>query len=308
MIKKPMKAPSKSITDVQVMDLINEHGYLYCSPKIDGIRAVIMDETVYSSTLKPIKNEYIQKVLGRDYMNGLDGEIVVGSPNARNVFNQTTGPVRRVKGTPNFKFCIFDDFTNKNVPYEQRWVLGEPRFSDFGRLTKCQRITQTKINSLELFLDYEKYCIKQGFEGIMVRTPTGIYKEGRATLREENVYKRKPVVDTEAIIVGFVEEMENKNVKTKNELGQSERSSHKENKVGKGTLGALILKAKEWDEAFNCGTGIGLTKERRQLIWDNRDEYLHKCVTFKYQEVGSIGAPRQPILKGMRDKDDITDW
>jgi len=78
--------------------------------------------------------------------------------------------------------------------------------------------------------------------------------------------------------------------------------------VGKGTLGAFIVKSKKWNDIFKIGTGEGLTEELRSEIWNNKEKYLGKIITYKYQEYGSINAPRQPIMKGFREKSDMTDY
>ena len=93
-----------------------------------------------------------------------------------------------------------------------------------------------------------------------------------------------------------------------NEMGNSVRSAHKENKVGKNTLGKLIVTSKLWPKPFPIGTGQGLTDELRQHIWDNQEKHLGKIWVYKYQAYGSIDAPRQPILKGMRDPNDMTGY
>ena len=101
--------------------------------------------------------------------------------------------------------------------------------------------------------------------------------------------------------------MENTNKKTINSLGLSSRSSHKENLIGKDTLGKFILKCSKWKEPFGCGTGKGLTDKLRKEIWRNKNKYEGMVVTFKYQKYGSIDAPRMPIFLRFRPEWDIAD-
>ena len=165
-----------------------------------------------------------------------------------------------------------------------------------------------ELYSPEDVINYEAWCVDQGFEGAMIRSMTGKYKEGRCTLKEMNIFKRKPVLDDEAEIIGFEEQMENQNEAFENELGLQTRSTHAENKVGKNTLGAFIVKSKLWKEPFRIGTGIGLTDDLRKEIWSMQDEYKGMIFTYKYQAHGSIDAPRQPIFKGWRDLSDLTEY
>lgn len=301
MISKPQKAPSKSITNEQLSTLPFP---VYASPKIDGFRCVTYN-AAYTSSMKLIQNKHIQSILSSPKYAGLDGELIVGLPNDPNVFNNTTGPVRRLEGEPDFCFYVFDAFTCGQLPYKERYDLlnmGCPH------LSHVKVVPQIEMYSPQDVLNYEAWCVDQGFEGAMIRSMTGKYKEGRCTLKEMNIFKRKPVLDDEAEIIGFEEQMENQNEAFENELGLQTRSTHAENKVGKNTLGAFIVKSKLWKEPFRIGTGIGLTDDLRKEIWSMQEEYKGMIFTYKYQSHGSIDLPRQPIFKGFRDKSDLTSY
>jgi len=79
--------------------------------------------------------------------------------------------------------------------------------------------------------------------------------------------------------------------------------------VGKGTLGKFLVREVgdvPWkDREFAIGTGEGLTQLLRQQIWDAKETYLGKIVTYKYQPHGVKDLPRLPIWKGFRDKRDM---
>ena len=299
LIHRPQKAPSEVITDEQLNKLVYP---VLGSPKLDGYRCTT-NNAAYTSTMKLITNRYIQGILSKPEYSGLDGEIVVGEINHIDAFNNTTGPMRKADGEPDFGFYVFDSILYLDEIFINR--LNLIKFIDIPFVTV---IKQVWLYSKQEVLDYEKQCVEWGFEGAMIRDPNGIYKEGRCTYREKNIFKRKPTKDDEAIIIGFKEQMMNLNKKTTNEMGLTVRSSHKGNKVGKRTLGKFILQSKMWKEPFGCGTGKGLDNKLRQWIWDHREECLGKILTYKYQAHGSIDAPRSPIYKGFRDKADITDY
>lgn len=304
MIKRPMKAPSVSISDKELQEL---HYPVFCSPKLDGIRAMCTGTQILTSSLKPVTNKYIQRIMSDSKYAGLDGELIVGLPYNESpeddVFNRTTGAVRRFEGEPNFKLWAFDNFCNKTHSYKQRWLddIDRNPYSSF-----VEKVEQKQCLTPGQVLQYEKDCLEKGYEGIMIRSMYSPYKEGRCTFREESIFKRKLVEDDEAIIVGFEEQMENLNEKTTNELGLSTRSSSKDNLRSKGTLGAFILRSSLWEGTFNCGTIKGGTIAMRQTIWDNPNAYMGKIVTYKYQKYGSIDKPRQPIVKGFRDENDMS--
>ena len=81
---------------------------VFISTKLDGVRAVVIDSVVYSRSLKPIRNNYVQKLFGKPEYNGFDGKLVVGDVYARDVFQKTTSGVMSAEGTPDVKFYVFD--------------------------------------------------------------------------------------------------------------------------------------------------------------------------------------------------------
>jgi DNA ligase-1 len=99
-------------------------------------------------------------------------------------------------------------------------------------------------------------------------------------------------------VLGFEEQMRNDNEAKKDALGRTERSSHKENRHGKGTLGALKVRDLATGVRFDIGTGF--TDAERQAIWDNQDEWFGAEVKYKSQPVGVKDKPRFPVFLGRR--------
>jgi len=300
MIRRPQKPPSKSIENHELKSL---RFPLYGSPKLDGYRCICQDGA-FTSSMKPITNEYIQEILSSSAYNGLDGELIVGKPNTLETFNNTTGPVRKYSGQPKFTYYVFD-LHNVMYPYEERY---RRLMESYSNLPHVHIVKQTPMLAVNHVIEYELKCVASGYEGAIVRSPYGLYKDGRCTLREGNIFKRKPVEDDEATIIGFEEQMQNLNKAKLSETGNMVRSSHKDNKVGKGTLGKFIVTSPLWSEPFAIGTGEGLTDTLRQEIWDNQEDYIGRIFTYKFQLYGSINAPRQPIFKGFRDPNDTTEY
>jgi DNA ligase 1 len=286
MIKRPQKAPSEPITDEQLKQLKYP---LYGSYKLDGFRCCIVNGVARTSSMKSFANIFTQNYLSQDKFNGLDGEIIVGGSTTREAFDNTSGPIRRIYGEPDFKFYVFDSFIDKHLPYEERWVKKSHLYYD-ERLVVLDQITLHNANEV---LEMEKYALSRGHEGIMIRSPYSSYKDGRCTFREMNIFKRKPFVVEEAIIIDINEAMENLNLPETNELGLTKRSSHAENKFPKGTLGSFELHSPTWGQ-FKASPGKGFDDSVKKSIWDNRGEYLGKTVLFEYQKFGSKDSPRLP--------------
>lgn len=300
---KPMKAPSKPITDDEIKSLL-ENGPLIGSPKLDGFRGFVDpdENTLLSNSRKPFPNKYLQRELSKECYAGLDGELIVGEPSDPKVFNNTSGPLRRHAGEPEFTFYVFDLMLDPKMPYSER----QKALEAYAHLPYVEVLECAYLYTFDDVLYYEEHCLKAGYEGIMLRDPNGVYKFGRATAKEANIFKRKPFDDAEALILAVNEMMENCNEAFTDEMGRSKRSTCQENLVGKNTLGSFDLKSDLWDSPFNCGTMLGVTQEMRQEMWERKDELVGMYITFKYQRYGSIDAPRIPVFLRFRDAWDMS--
>ena len=203
---------------------------LFASVKLDGIRVVILEGVVYSRSMKPIRSKAVQELFGKVELNGIDGEVLYGAWNAYNVFNLTTQTVMATELKPEFskselRLAIFDHFSEQ--PYEQRHHEAVSIDMEFGSL-QTQVLVQQYIQNEQELLEFEKSAVDDGFEGIMVRSINGRYKQGRSTAKEGIIGKIKRFSDDEAVVIGFEEKMTNTNEKLKNELGYSQRSQAQE--------------------------------------------------------------------------------
>lgn len=268
---------------------------LLATPKIDGIRALVIDGVVLSRSLKPIPNRFIQSVLGRPEYNGLDGELIAGS-----TFQDVTSGIMSSDGEPDFRFTVFDLWNRPELTYADR-CKALVHSSELN-CDRIQILDPVECRDAMELGDFTEQFLADGYEGAMVRRPFSPYKHGRATFKEGYLTKIKPFVDDEAVVVGFEEQMHNANEAKTNALGRTERSSHRENLVGKGTLGALIVSNAKFPQ-FNVGTGMDDALRRK--IWNARDQFIGSIVKFKYQLIGTKDKPRIPVFLGFRDAKDL---
>jgi DNA ligase-1 len=153
---------------------------------------------------------------------------------------------------------------------------------------------------------FEKQALGLGYEGVMLRSLNGPYKEGRATLNQGWLMKLKRYVDAEARILSMYEEMENQNEEFTNELGRTARSSHKENKVGKGQLGGFNVVGVNGaykDVEFRVSSS-SIDHDERKRIW-TADNVVGQTITYKYFPIGSDEKPRAPVFKSFRSAEDL---
>ena len=296
MISKPMLA-------VPIEDLSKLKFPLIASPKLDGIRCLIIDGKAVTRKFLAVPNDYIRNTLEELNVSNLDGEIMIKGEG----FNQIQSKVMSKDGEPEFEYHIFDyvketltdPFIDRVDDLEEYYNQNKDQFP-FLKL-----VPQRELRFIKDLYTFENECVEAGYEGTMVRSTGSPYKCGRSTLREGYLLKIKRFDDSEAIITGFGELMHNKNTKEINELGLSKRSTKKEGKVPANTLGQFFATDLISKTDIKVGTGEGLTKKLRKEIWDNRDKYLNKTIKYKYQGIGPDGKPRFPTFLGFRDERDI---
>ncbi len=289
---KPMLAAT--IKDVTALNYP-----LYASPKLDGIRCVILNGKALSRNLKPIPNVFIRDFLESiPELDGCDGELMLSKGDFNNVqsivMSESADPV-------DVYYAVFDYHNDCAAPYIDRLK----KLSKIILKLKNPRIVelpQYLVNKESEVLELEKEALQDGYEGLILRNCDGSYKFGRSTLREAKLMKLKRFEDDEATILGVEPLYENRNEAVKNALGRTERSSHQENLVAQKMVGALNVKLKNGKE-FSIGTGFD--DATRKDLWARKKDIIGKAVKFKFQELSSDGIPRFPVFLGFRDPRDI---
>lgn len=267
---------------------------LLASPKLDGVRAIVRNGVVYSRSNKPIPNPGVQAAF-KEYEH-YDGELIVGSPTNESCYRDTVSDVMKHEGDSRAFFYVFDHVEELTAEYTRR----QKRLIPGNRVLPLQ---QRLITDHEHLMTFESNAVTMGYEGLILRSPDAPYKCGRSTVREGYLLKLKRFLDDEAEVIGFEERMHNGNEATISELGYTKRSSHKENKRGRGDLGALVCRTSAGVE-FSIGTGF--TDSERAAIWRDRDQLLGTLAKFKYFPVGVKEAPRHPVFLGWRAAEDIS--
>lgn len=284
---KPMLAHSKS-PDPESLNYP-----VLVQPKLDGIRAVVKDGKLLSRSLKPIPNREIRAALEHPSYEGLDGELIVGPATADDCYRRTCSFVMAEDKTDErWVFYIFDRH-DSDAPVEDR-VASLPAF---GQVVP---VTTMSAGSADELTELEAQYLAVGFEGGIIRTLGSAYKFGRSG-KAGPLLKLKRYIDYEAEVVQVVEEQHNGNEAKTNELGRTERSSHAENKIGKGTLGALIVLALNGPhEGVEFKVGTGFTAEQRADLW-HAEDCIGRVAKIKSFPVGTKDKPRHPVWLGWRD-------
>jgi DNA ligase-1 len=264
------------------------------TPKIDGIRFLMVNGVAVSRTFKPIRNKHIQELLSQYLPDGVDGELTSGD-----TFQSSTSAVMTIEGEPEFKVWVFDyvDPDSEILPFYLRIQSIPLNTLPFD----YELLSGTTIHSIKEMERYEYICLNNGYEGVMLRDPMGTYKFGRSTVNDNILLKVKRFEDDEAELIAIEEKMSNQNIAEKDAFGRTKRSASIEGMVGANTAGTLIVRNKD---GLQFGVGSGLNDKMREELWINQEKYIGKLVKYKYFPQGIKELPRHPVFLGFRDKED----
>lgn len=283
---------------------------LYVQPKLDGIRASVVNGRLVSRTLKAIPNDSIREALSRPEFEGLDGELIVGDPTAADCYRRTSSFVMAGNkiGEP-WCYFVFDKHDVQGGFVERyaellgvvpRELMSATPDLNGGAIQIVPTLTAEDAEKLE---QLERLIIEEGHEGAILRQPHAAYKFGRASKTAGELVKLKRFEDAEAEIIGVYEEQHNGNVAVRNALGRTERSTAQAGKTGKGTLGGFHVRDLETGIEFKVGTGF--SAEERQTYWTQQATMIGRYVKYKSFKIGVKEKPRHPVFLGFRSKEDM---
>ena len=166
---------------------------------------------------------------------------------------------------------------------------------------RVRKLHHTLLPDLAHLEEYERCCLEQGYEGVVLRSPSAFYKQGRSTVREAGMLKLKRYEDAEAVILSVEELMHNNNPEFRSETGYAKHSTQAVGLFPGDTMGALWVKGLNGQfagETFSIGTGF--TAQQRLRFWNLRANAPGHTLTYKYFPIGSLAAPRHTVFKAMR--------
>ncbi len=268
----------------KLMDYKDKVKYpMLASRKLDGIRMIsdlkgltsrkgklfVSCDHIYT-ILKPIFDKHPKWVI--------DGEIYSHEV----PFEKIVSLVRKTKPTKEdlmesadiCQLWIFDGvIDDRRATFEDRFGLIEEEIKSLVGITESLRfVDNEEVNNLEQIEKLHSKYVSEGYEGIILRVPNAPYENKRS----KNLLKYKYFIDKEFTIVDIEE-------------GSGNRS---------GMAGRLILRNPD-SRLFGCGIRGGEDYYRELLR--NKDKYIGKQSTTRYQELTNEGIPRFPVSIAIRD-------
>src|ERR1043166_9598570 len=126
------------------------------TPKLDGIRCLMINGKAVSRKFKPIPNKHIRSTLEMTCNSmQLDGEIMIEGRS----FNDLSGDVRREEGRPDFYYAVFDYVSGRlDVPYATRMHELDKLFLP----ACCRKITPRQFSDIATLQRYEEEMLTRG--------------------------------------------------------------------------------------------------------------------------------------------------
>ena len=265
-------------------------------PKIDGVRGLVQDGTLYARSLKKIPNVHVSRCYSHSQLNGLDGELaIMGEETSPTLCRDTVSAVRSADGEPKITWHLFDYVTEetRNLTYVQRYDLLHVKYANELRMyPEFALVPSTFVSTLDQLLEAELVWLDSGYEGIIIRDPFAAHKDNRSTVREGGLLRIKRFVEEDAVVVDLEEAFHNTNEQQYNERGYAFRSNTVDAKLGAGRIGVLICKKQD-------GTLIrvspAMTHQQATEFWQNPASIIGRGIVYKHFPKGVKDLPRFPI-------------
>lgn len=296
-------------------------------PKIDGVRSLNMDGTLTGRSLKQHANFYVTTFFSHTDLNGFDGEMAAERETHPKLCSLTSSALSRIEGQPYIIWWVFDYLHGEAVhlPYSQRLELmektvdilqGKNYHDRDSPVHHLRSIPWVLCNTLEELLKCDSKWLEEGFEGTIVRDPNGKHKQGRSTVKEGGLLRIKRFVDAEIVVTEIIEGERNDNEAQVNELGLQYRTSHQENKVANGMVGAMMGRIIQdildldgtvlfrTGEIIKVGAGR-MTHGDRCHYFNQPKELIGQIAKFKTFPKGVKDKPRFPTFQSIRSRSDF---
>ena len=309
-ISKPFLACDVDLTKLKYPTLV--------LPKLDGVRGMNLKGGLVGRSLKPHGNLHTTKFFSVDPCIGFDGELCVNNDiTSSSLCRDTTSALNTHEGQPDIHWQLFDYITPENaeLPYIDRLVELAYKWEDLQKYNegkKLHLVPHYIVDNEEQLLNLYNQWINEGYEGLIVRDPYAPHKNGRSTANQQGYLRLKPTGDTEANVVSIIEGETNNNPATINELGHTERSTHKANMVPNGMVGALMVKGirimNGKPEPVECEFKISagcMSHKDRLHYFQNPDQLIGQTVKYKFFDHGAKDELRMARFHSIRAKSDI---
>lgn len=254
-------------------------------PKLDGLRCLIhlKDGKVMMQSRggKYYPLPHIEEEIRYPLQCGgetlvLDGELYLHGASLQTITSLAKRPREESR---QLLYCIYDVFDLKYT--EMTWWYRHQMLKDFfrssGSFTSIWEVPTVNVENEQRIIHYHRAFAEDGYEGAIIRTYGGLYKEG---YRSPDLLKFKDWQDDEYVVKGWY--------------------------CGKGkfeNVPMFICVTPEGKEF--AVTPVGSQSERLEML-QNANSYIGKMMKVKYLDKTDEGAPKCARGLGLRDEGDMS--
>lgn len=260
---------------------------IYIQPKLDGYRCVYKEGQLISRAGKSFGNKNLSSYFNNlfqvdDYV--LDGELYVegGDFNKlQTILNTYDAPL------PNgLKYFVYDcmpkaDWISQSTkkPYSERLKLLRTVLNNqVADHKKVIDIANDLVETSKEAVDIYKKYLKDGYEGCMLKSPEGLYKWKRTTVKSGEMLKMKPFETIDLIIKGVY--------------------------AGEGKFEGMAGGVDVDYNGVSVAIGSGFDVATRKALTAAPNDYIGKTIEVKYFEETEDGSLRFPTFVRFREEKD----
>ena len=243
----------------------------FVQPKLDGFRMLKEGDGKVAWTRggKEHVRECVEHLMWNTGTVMVDGELML--PHMPPL-QETARAAKKFRSdvSPTLKYFVYD-VVESTVPFACRYEMLKI-LVEYAPDNIVLVETLEVNNEQELFEAHARFTAA-GFEGTIIRSGEGGYEIGH---RSTSLLKMKDFQDSEYLVTGI--------------------------KEGKGSFvghGILICETPEGKEFAATPEG---TMDYRASLWENRDEYVNRWATIRFQNLSEDGIPVFPIAVDFREE------
>jgi DNA ligase 1 len=195
-----------------------------------------------------------------------DGELYIHNLALNKIASRIT---KQQEGSQDLRYMVYD-MLDPGSSFSTRILTVEKKIEKIrGEAVDLSR-TQT-VTDLDDAMEFQREAIENGYEGAMLRWGKTGYQPGK---RSVNLLKMKTFVDGEFTII--------------------------DSKTGRGAFEGMAVFICVTEDGHPFDVTAPGTHEEKQKAWANRDSYLGKRLTVKYQKFTDTDKPVPflPVAKG----------
>ena len=172
------------------------------------------------------------------------------------------------------KYHIYDVYSPDNpmMTYKQRMEVLDDLKRYLSPIESVAIVDTDVVESMDDIKRLHDVYVQEGFEGIMIRDPKGVYEVDK---RSKYLQKYKEFMEEEFTIVGF--------------------------HSGESLDNGLVIWECETSNGMRFSARPRGTHEYRRELFENATQYIGKKLTVIFQEYSTDGVPRFPVGKDIRD-------